>query len=227
MNEQLESVKTYLLVAFIFSILALVPWALALIFWSVIPLVGAIVASMTATQSPLGGVVNIYSSGVIVFAVLWLLFWGSWLVFGFLCMLRIHKMRQAADRGDLSRLKALNSVGWAVAAIFFAGIIPGIMLLIASGPIKMLRPAGLIALSIEDMATLTRLKSLVHGGVISQAEFETQKARLLGGAPAMAPEGNELQQLKALYDAAILSAEEYEVQKQKLLAGIAAARAGA
>ena len=52
MNEQLESIKTYLLVAFIFSILALVPWALALIFWSVIPLVGIIVASIAATPTP-------------------------------------------------------------------------------------------------------------------------------------------------------------------------------
>ena len=225
MNEQLESVKTYLLVAFIFSILALVPWALALIFWSVIPLVGIIVASMTATQTPMSGIVNVYSAGVIVFAVLWLLFWGSWLVFGFLCMLRTHKMRQAADRGDLARLKALNSVGWGVAAIFFSGVVPGVMLLIAAGPIKSLRPAGSAALSLQDMSTLAQLKGLADGGVISQAEFEAQKARLLGGIPVAEPEENELQQLKALRDAGVLSAEEYEAQKQKFLASMGTWRA--
>ncbi len=51
MNGSLESIKTYLLVAFIFAILALVPWVLALIFWSVVPLVGAIVASLAANTN--------------------------------------------------------------------------------------------------------------------------------------------------------------------------------
>lgn len=225
MNEQLESIKTYLLVAFIFAILALVPWVLALIFWSVVPLVGAIVASLAATPTPFGGMVNIYSSGVIIWAVFWLIFWGTWAVFGLLCTLRINKMRRAADRGDLPRLKALNSVGWGVAAIFFSGIVPGIMLLIAAGPIKSLRPAGSAALSLQDMSTLTQLKSLVDGGVISQVEFDAQKARLLGGIPITGPEENELQQLKALRDAGVLSAEEYEVQKQKLLASMGMWRA--
>jgi hypothetical protein len=45
-------------------------------------------------------------------------------------------MRGAAERGDIPRLKALNSTGWAIIGLFFTGIITGVMLLLANGPIN-------------------------------------------------------------------------------------------
>jgi hypothetical protein len=45
-------------------------------------------------------------------------------------------MRHAVDSGDIATLKALNSTGWAVVALIFCGIIPGVMLLVAHSSIE-------------------------------------------------------------------------------------------
>ena len=51
---------------------------------------------------------------------------------------RIYKMYKAADSGDVAALKSLNSVGWAVVALLFAGLIPGIMLILIHGLVEKL-----------------------------------------------------------------------------------------
>jgi putative membrane protein len=45
-------------------------------------------------------------------------------------------MRGAAERADIATLKNMNSVGWGIIALLFAGIITGIFQLLANGPIN-------------------------------------------------------------------------------------------
>lgn len=52
--------------------------------------------------------------------------------------LRIWKMYNAVNAGDIATLKATSNILWAIIALIFAGVIPGIMLIIADGPIKQL-----------------------------------------------------------------------------------------
>jgi hypothetical protein len=46
------------------------------------------------------------------------------------------QMRGAANRGNVSQLEQLNSVGWGIVALIFTGVVPGIILLMAHGPIN-------------------------------------------------------------------------------------------
>ena len=100
--SKLSSIKTYLLVAFIFNLLAVIGFAIVTAFLLII-LIG------------------------IVFLVP--------LILSVLVLMRINQMRSAAERGDIAKLKELNSVGWAIIGLLFSGIITGIMLLIANGAI--------------------------------------------------------------------------------------------
>ena len=52
--------------------------------------------------------------------------------------LRIWKMYKAVNAGDIATLKATSNMLWAIIALIFAGVIPGIMLIISDGPIKQL-----------------------------------------------------------------------------------------
>ncbi len=53
-------------------------------------------------------------------------------------LIRTVRMLSAAGRGDVAALKQLNSVGWAIVAIIFSGLVQGLLLLGASGAIKSL-----------------------------------------------------------------------------------------
>ncbi len=53
-------------------------------------------------------------------------------------LIRTVRMLNAAGRGDVAALKQLNSVGWAIVAIIFRGLVQGLLLLGASGAIKSL-----------------------------------------------------------------------------------------
>ncbi|AMD31318.1 hypothetical protein SE86_04905 [Acidilobus sp. 7A] len=46
------------------------------------------------------------------------------------------KMYSAVQNGDIAALKSLNSLGWAIVALIFSGVIPGVLLLIAHGRIE-------------------------------------------------------------------------------------------
>lgn len=63
------------------------------------------------------------------------------LIFSILVLMRIRRMRRAAETGDIATLKQHNSVGWAIVALLFGGVIPGIMLLVANGAINDLNAA--------------------------------------------------------------------------------------
>ncbi|MCI4459906.1 MAG: hypothetical protein JHC13_03295 [Acidilobus sp.] len=58
------------------------------------------------------------------------------LVIDVLVVRRSWRMYSAAKEGDIAALKSLNSLGWAIAALIFSGIIPGVLLLIAHGRIE-------------------------------------------------------------------------------------------
>jgi putative membrane protein len=111
---KLSSVKTYLLVALIFEVIAV------LVF---------LVSTLTLLIVVIG----------IIFVIP--------LILSILVLMRIRRMRRAAEAGDIATLKQYNSVGWAILALIFAGIIPGIMLLVANGAINDLNatPVGTFA----------------------------------------------------------------------------------
>jgi hypothetical protein len=104
---RLGRVKTEILVAWIIALLVLLTWT-ANFLWYTIGL------------------------GVIFMGVVFLvLMIPSVLVFR-----HTSQMRGAANRVNVSRLRQLNSVGWGVVALIFSGVVPGIMLLMAHGPIN-------------------------------------------------------------------------------------------
>lgn len=112
--SKLSSIKTYLLVALIFNIFSVIGFgfgALIFLFLLFIPFVG-------------------------FFGLFFGLFFVIPFILSILVLTRVSGMRGAAERGDVAKLKELNSLGWAIVAIFFAGVIPGIMLLIANGAIN-------------------------------------------------------------------------------------------
>jgi hypothetical protein len=118
-NTNLATVKTYMLIAFIFSIIFVIVWIGAAL--------SVISAFAFATTVGLG---FFFVLPALVYLVL---FAVSIIVF-----LRIYKMYKAANAGDIATLKETSNMMWAIIALIFAGVIPGIMLIIADGPIKQL-----------------------------------------------------------------------------------------
>ncbi len=118
-DTRLSSIHTYLLVAFIFAILFMIVWVFAAI-WTIVGF---------AVAAALGYGIFVFLPA---FAYL-VLFAVSVIVF-----LRIWKMYNAVNAGDIATLKATSNILWAIIALIFAGVIPGIMLIIADGPIKQL-----------------------------------------------------------------------------------------
>ncbi len=144
---KLSSIRTYLLIAFVFNIITVVLFGLATAF------------------------LLIFIIGVVFLIPL---------ILAILVLQRVSQMKGAADSGDIPRLKELNSVGWAVIALLFAGIIPGILLLIANGAINDLSTSPPTAYQGSNYDQLAKLKSLLDSGAITQEEFEAQKKKLLG-----------------------------------------------
>ncbi len=119
LEQTLNSIKKYLLVAWVFSLIVLL---------------GIIYINITSLFS-----FTYYYSSIITLGPL-LLMWPVMLFLSLILSLaiffHINSMRKAANNNDINKLSYLNSVGWAVAALIFDGIIPGIMLFIANGLIK-------------------------------------------------------------------------------------------
>ena len=103
-TDRLSTIRTYILIAFIFNIIALIGWIFA-------------------------AVAFIFT---IIFAIPFLVLF----VFAILVFLRVYRMYNAVNAGDIATLKANSDMLWAIIALIFAGVIPGIMLIIADGPIK-------------------------------------------------------------------------------------------
>ncbi|GGP19797.1 hypothetical protein GCM10007981_04930 [Thermocladium modestius] len=126
-NPVLGSIRTELLVGLIFAILAMLGFIIvAIIYFADV----ALVSSMAPYGAPAAAV------GVLVgFGIVFLIMFAISII----VTIRIYRMYKAANSGDVAALKAMNSLGWAIVALIFSGLIPGIMLLIAHGPIQQLQ----------------------------------------------------------------------------------------
>ena len=119
-GNQLGSIKTEILVAWIFALVAVIGW---IILWLV-------------------GIYYLVFLGILFFGITYITVILIAMIPPILVMNRINRMRKAANEGDIDTLKELNSIGWAIAALIFSGIIPGVMLLIAHSPIEELSTEG-------------------------------------------------------------------------------------
>ena len=118
-NANLSTIRTYMLIAFIFSIIFVIVW------------IGAALWTLAAFAF-------LSVVGLGVFVVLPAIVYLVLFAFSIIVFLRIYKMYKAANAGDIATLKATSNMLWAIIALIFAGVIPGIMLIIADGPIKQL-----------------------------------------------------------------------------------------
>ena len=129
-SSKLASIKTYMLIAFIFNILALVGFALGALseIWAY--------ATWTGVYDYYG-VLTGYSTGFLITGIVFLVF----AVFAVIVFMRVRRMYNAVNKGDISTLKQYNNMMWAILALIFAGVLPGIMLIISFGPINELGQA--------------------------------------------------------------------------------------
>ena len=125
-DTKLASLKTYILIAWIFSILIMIVWLLAGIS-SILSYLA--IAALSGPYFGYG-----FAAGGLITGLVLLIF----IVPAFLCFLRIWKMYKAVNAGDIATLKATSNMMWAIIALIFTGVIPGIMLIISDGPIKQL-----------------------------------------------------------------------------------------
>jgi putative membrane protein len=118
-STNLATIKTYMLIAFIFSIIFVIVW------------IGAALWTLAAFAF-----LSVVGLGLFVIlpAIVYLVLFA----FSIIVFLRIYKMYKAANAGDIATLKATSNMLWAIIALIFAGVIPGIMLIISDGPIKQL-----------------------------------------------------------------------------------------
>jgi putative membrane protein len=128
-QSKLASIKTYMLVAFIFNIIGMIAFGLLGI-WEII-------TWATWSGYDYFGVLAGYSTGLLITGIVLLVFF----VFALLIFMRVRKMYTAVNRGDIATLKSLNNMMWAILALIFTGVITGVMLLISFGPINELGQA--------------------------------------------------------------------------------------
>jgi len=121
-ERALGSIRTMVLVALIFAIIAAILWIVVLGF----------VGFASAVISKQGIVSPVASAELGVIGFLSVIF----LIIDVLVISRTWKMYSAVKNGDIATLKSLNSLGWAIVALIFSGVIPGVLLLIAHGRIE-------------------------------------------------------------------------------------------
>jgi len=205
-ENQLKSIRTEILVAWIFALIVVIIWIIGL----------------------LDGIYDLIILGILGGPFLGPVFTGIGLMYtivfiilmipSILVMNRTNKMRKAANKGEIARLKELNSIGWAIVALIFSGIIPGVMLLIVHGPIEELGTEG--EMSGDNLDRLMKLKSLMDSGVITKEEFEAQKNKLIHGSSSSDSVESKLKDLKSLLDSGAITQSEYDEQKRKLLESV-------
>lgn len=122
-QSKLASIKTYMLIAFIFNIIGMILFGLAGI-WEII--------TWATWSGYYYGILAGWSTGFLITGVVLLVFF----VFALMVFMRVRKMYKAVNTGDIATLKSLNNMMWAILALIFTGVITGIMLLISFGPIN-------------------------------------------------------------------------------------------
>jgi hypothetical protein len=126
--SKFASIKTYIMIAFIFNIIALVGFAL-----------GALseIWSYATWSGYYYGILAGYSTGFLITGIVLLVF----AAFSIIVFMRVRRMYNAVNAGDIKTLKQYNNMMWAILALIFAGVLPGIMLFISFGPINELGQA--------------------------------------------------------------------------------------
>ena len=124
--QQWTLVKTCTLIAWIFTLIVAVACGIYLVFGVIL---GATCASIAL---PFAGA----ASGVVFLSVMpFIIIALTWMILAGFVYRRAHRMYRAATKQDIATLKGLNSIGWAVTALFCAGL-PGLLLLVAHSPIE-------------------------------------------------------------------------------------------
>ncbi len=175
-NDKFAAVKTDLLVGWIFSAVFVVVWAIFFSEYIFNDLIGSGLINLVNGSH----VSSSYFTGYLVVGIFFLI----WIIAAIVIMRRMGFMYRAASNGDIPRLKEANTLSWAILALVFSGVIPGIMLLVAYGPINRLPDAPIpnrsnsySGSSIEEQ--LAKLKALFDSGVITKPEYDQQKQALL------------------------------------------------
>lgn len=121
--SKLGSVRSYMQIAWIFSILGIVVYALAFVWelWTYL--------TWSSFFGPYFG--GYFAGGALASGIVFIVL----AVLAVLVYMRVSKMYKAAKSGDIATLKALSNVMWGIIGLFVLGL-TGIMLLIANGPIQ-------------------------------------------------------------------------------------------
>ena len=128
-------IRTKALIAEVFAALVTVLWLFSCAVFVGLFAVGGMFSVGTCTEN--GEVVPCSQLGG-VFAGIGMAFGIFFLILALVSLLvvrRANSMRTAAIRGDVMRLKHLRSTGWAVLALLFTGVIPGILFFLVDGQI--------------------------------------------------------------------------------------------
>ncbi|MFP3265748.1 MAG: hypothetical protein RXO54_07960 [Acidilobus sp.] len=121
-ERSLGSISTMVLVALIFAILALIGEIVVL---GLVGFAGAVMSEQGIVSPAASAELGVIGFLSVVF-----------LIIDVLVISRTWKMYSAVKNGDIAALKSLNSLGWAIVALIFSGVIPGVLLLIAHGRIE-------------------------------------------------------------------------------------------
>lgn len=213
--EKFSTMKTDLLVGWIFSAIFVVVWAIFFAEYIFNDLVGyGLISSINGSS-----ISGRYFEGYLAVGIFFLI----WLIPTIVIMRRIGSMYRAASNGNVVQLKEINSQSWAVVALIFAGVIPGIMLWVAYGPINAL-PSNIAvkhsSIESESIEKLSKLKGLLDSNVITKEEFYNQKSLLIGHGNQTNEENTveeQLTKLKRLYESGAITTPEYDQQRQVLL----------
>ncbi|MGF3522614.1 MAG: hypothetical protein ACQXXJ_05915 [Candidatus Bathyarchaeia archaeon] len=122
--SKLATVKSYITIAFVFNIIALVAWILAAL--------SQIIAYFTFQSYVYYYYTVSAPISILITGVVFLVFF----VLSLIVFMRVRTMYTAVNRGDIATLKQLNNMMWSILALIFAGVIPGILLIMATGPIN-------------------------------------------------------------------------------------------
>lgn len=160
-------IKVGLLVAFFFAIIGgIVDLALLLPTFGITALTAIVFSHFTQT-SAIGGLIAVLVLPLFLIVIL-----------SIYLLIRIATMWNAANRGDINKLRELNSTVWAIIAIITGFLAPtGIILLIMRSPIDNIKRG----LSVGDLEKLSKLKKLQDEGVITKEMYDAERKRILGG----------------------------------------------
>ncbi len=197
-DSKLSSIKTELLVAMIFLILGAIGSCVFTIIF--------IISVLYMITTPYAYVAPF----IFLIGFIGLIFFIPTIV----VLVRVRAMHSAAQRGNISELKSLNSLAYAIIALVLTGIIPGIMLIIAYSDINSIDAS---VISGNPVERLDGLKKMLDDGIITKDEFEAKKEGIIKVSNPVMQNIEELRKLKEMRDTGVLTEEEYTKMKKNML----------